>query len=562
MSIVSKQHEVFRNLLEDENTKEKDRYIDLCIIWKRKLTGEVIYKAGGKWDNINKCWSTEPATRGKIIELTEPQYGPALKAAYWMQEFKAGRSRDYFSLFLFGNRAGGKTYLASVVLFSLLIDFPLMGNSSTIAWQVSPSHSQRDELDRNIKEIFPFDGEWYRYVEHPKHEYRFVNGATLVNISGDDADSLKRGRVDFLLINEAQKMKATVSSFGIGRLKDKGGFGLFTSNPPTSKKAEWIYNLYEDYKEETVKGNTYPIQFMNLDSKDNVFIDKKVSTQIDKIIRIIDPISSAADIDGLIKPIGDRAYWNWDKKIHIKEPPIATREFPDITERYTQANYGKKFPYIAGVDFQNMPYHMSVVFKIFGTMEKPVFWAVDEIKSESEESEDEFLDSFDESYTNKEVLFVGDCSGNWQDGTHKKYNQEKPSFSYFQNRKWEITTPTKKKSSTSRFPKNPPIEQRVGLINKMLGSGQFFVSEKCETLIYSFKECKLIPKRTGPGFKPDRIYSHATDACGYVVWYVVPPVGRSRGPSTMTLPKQSDDIIFQKFLERANKEQGLVHGQT
>ena len=306
MTTVSKSHSQFRSIIESEEEREISRYVDLCVVWKRKTTGEVIYKAGGRWDKTLKCWSQDPPTEGRIIELTEAQYDAAVKAAYWMQEFKAGRARDYFSLFLFGNRAAGKTFLASVILFTLLIEFPKIDNSPSIAWQVSSSHATRDELDRNIKELFPFEGEWYKYTEHPKHEYRFVHGATLVNISADDPDSLKRGRVDFVLINEAQKLHPRVAAFGIGRIKDKGGFAVFTSNPPTNRKAEWIFKLWETFSDYKTLFKVYPMQFVNLDAKFNENIDALVSNQVDDVIKVIDPITAIPDIEGIVtgKQIG------------------------------------------------------------------------------------------------------------------------------------------------------------------------------------------------------------------------------------------------------------------
>ncbi len=535
MTAVSKSHERFRKLIEEQEEQELTRFVDLCVIWKRKLTGEVIYKAGGKWDRVNKCWSSDPPTEGRIIELNESQLEPALKAAYWMQEYKAGRDREYFSLFMFGNRAAGKTWLASVILFTLLIEFPKMDNSPSIGWQVSSSHATRDELDRNIQELFPFRGDWYKYVEHPKHEYRFVHGATLVNISADDPDSLKRGRVDFVLINEAQKFPARVTAFGIGRLKDKGGFGVFTSNPPTNKKAEWIYHLWEAYNDAKNKKELFPFEFSNLDAKFNENVDQVVSSQIDTVIKIIDPINSMADIEGIIKPIGSRAYFEWDKDKHIKKVPTSG----EITDIITYKKEGTKYPFIAGADFQYFPHNAGTVFKVFGTPEKPILWAVDEFIVERS-AEDEFLDEVEEKYEYKEILWIGDASGDFQSASHKKDSRD--SFAVFKSRRWNILPPRPKRSSSGRAAKNPPVEQRMALINKLLKEGQFFVDPSCKRLILALKECQLAPSRYA-GVKPAGEYAHITDSVGYAAWWIVPaPLDKKKdnkniGGFTVPLPR-------------------------
>lgn len=544
MTIVSKAHEEFRSILENEEEKELTRYIDLCVVWKRKLTGEVIYKGGGRWDRVTNNWSPDPPKEGKIIYLTETQYEPAVKAAYWMQEFKAGRARDFFSMFLYGNRAAGKTFLASVLLFTLVIEFPKMMGSPTIAWQVSSSHSTRDELDRNIQDLFPFKGDWYTYREHPKHEYRFVNGAVLVNVSADDAESLKRGRVDFVLFNEAQKVGGRVAVHGIGRVKDKGGFALFTSNPPTNRKSEWIYNLWDAYCDARTKGITFPIQFVNMDAKFNENIDALVSTQIDDMIRIIDPINASADIEGLIKPVGARAYWSWDKVKHIKECP----KTGDITENLTRRKEGQAFKYVAGADFQFFPHNAGTIYKVFGTIDKPILWAVDEILVD-ESDEDDLLDAIEDlGYTYKDILWIGDASGDWQSGTHKKESRD--SYSVFRSRKWNIIPPQKKKTKIGKSAKNPPIEQRVRLINKLLDDGQLFVDPNCKKLALALKECKLAPTRSGYGSKPEGIYAHITDTVGYAAWFTVPtPMSKVKpGLPGIIIPPLTADQQFEKFI--------------
>jgi hypothetical protein len=330
--LLSSNHQRFRARLDEKKQQDRERYIDLCVVWRREKTGEVLYKAGGKWDNELKCYSREPATKCHVIDLGESQIESARWAAYWMAEKKAGRDRDFFSIFMIGDRSGGKTHFGIVFLVTLLIEFPRLNDKSLIAWQVSSSHTVRDELDREIENIFPFRNSWYKYQEYPKHMYKFVHGPTLTNISADDAESLKRGTVDAVFFNEAQKMRKTVIAYAIGRLKDNAGIAVAAANPPTNIKAKWILDLWEEEKEWHELGKNYPIRFISVDSKYNNTIDTHVAAQVAQVIRKLDPRLAQADIDGEMLSINQPAYWAFNKLVNLRPPP----DLGDITREFTK----------------------------------------------------------------------------------------------------------------------------------------------------------------------------------------------------------------------------------
>lgn len=522
--LVSLEHQKFRALQDEAEERELSRYQDLCIVWTREKTGEVLYKAGGKWDHELKCYSNVPAAECHVIELRESQIEIARWAAYWMSEKKAGRDRDFFSLFMVGDRAGGKTHFGIVFLVTLLIEFPRLHNKSLIAWQVSATHTVRDELDRELENIFPFRKSWYQYQEYPKHMYKFVHGPTLTNISADDAEALKRGTVDALFVNEPQKMRKNVFAYAIGRLKDKGGISIAAANPPTDLKAKWILDLWEEEKEHKEKKLAYPIRFISIDSKLNNTLDTHVAGQVEKIIRKLDPRLAQADLDGMMLNITEPAYWAFNKLVNIREKP----DLGDITNEFTKKRTGRAYDFIVGIDFQKTPHMAAAICKVYGTIENPIIWAIDEIVVD-QATEDDLIDSLEQSgYSPESLLCVGDASGQWQDGEHKN---GRDSFSVFRARRYHIVPPVKPKDPNHR-PKNPPIEQRVKNVNALLskkdveqknGIRQQLMLDPIYTpkLIEALKECELKIGKYGR-VHPSGFYAHLTDALGYICYWVFP----------------------------------------
>src|SRR5262249_24358891 len=158
---------------------------------------------------------------GKIIDLEESQIEAAQTAAWWIQQRLNNEPRDFCALFLIGPRGSGKSTFGEVLTGTIAVAFPTFDTSPSITWQISSSHAERDQLDREFQQHMPTD--WYRYTELPKHVYRWLHGPTTTNVSANDPDALKRGRVDFAFFNEVQKLSKRAIAYGIARLADKGG---------------------------------------------------------------------------------------------------------------------------------------------------------------------------------------------------------------------------------------------------------------------------------------------------------------------------------------------------
>jgi hypothetical protein len=538
----------FRDHLADLEAREAARFIDLAVAWEVRRTGETLAYFGGQWDQIERRFTGKEPERCAVIRFNESQLELARWAAWWAQERREGRPRDFIGLFVYGDRGGGKTYGAVGVLGSLQVEFPeLIGvdgkSDPSIAWIVSPSHAVRAEVDRYFAELFP--ASWWRYREWPQHTYSWVTGAELVNVSADDPNSLRRGRVDFILINEAGLVGRKIPFNGMGRLKDKGGLGILTANPPDSVKGEWVLKLHDKAEAAREKGRPYPIKFLKLLSSGNSSSDSETGDQVAELLTDLDARAAQADVQGLLLPVGDRAYFRYRKRLHLQPLP---EELRDITREFTRRRFGREFDYLGGADFQGTPHHAAVIVKIFGTLADPILWVVDEFVAE-QSTEDDLLDLVDEAgYTPDTLAWVGDASGQWQDGQHSKNGRD--SFSVFRGRGWHILPPAPKRSTKGAHSKNPPVEKRVGLVNKLLG-GQLdeadpaspfipvrvFLSPCLLKLEEALRECPWAKARYGG--KPVGFYSHITDALGYVCWFVFPMPGRvQEGPLALMAPPE------------------------
>jgi hypothetical protein len=357
--------------------------------------------------------------------------------------------------------------------------------------------------------------------------YKLVHGPTLTNISADDAESLKRGTVDAVFFNEAQKMRKTVIAYAIGRLKDNAGIAVAAANPPTNIKAKWILDLWEEEKEWHELGKNYPIRFISVDSKDNSTIDTHVAAQVSQIIRKLDPRLAQADIDGEMLSINQPAYWAFNKLANFRPTP----DLGDITREFTKKRKNKAYDYIGGIDFQSTPHMAAAICKVYGTLDDPILWVVDEVVVD-QATEEDLIDALEErGYTRDSLFCVGDASGQWQDGAHKK---GRDSFQVFKFRGFHIDPPSRPKDVKHR-PKNPPIEQRVKNVNTLLSKKIGEVTKQrlmidpkeAPKLAEALKECEL---RTGKYGRvhPSGFYAHLTDGLGYVCWWVFPMSGASK----------------------------------
>ena len=506
------------------------------------LRAETILNAGGRWDYLTKSWSPEPATQAVVFDLQESQVEFARWFARWLARYRlrqsdpAARARedqdlDYAAYMLYGGRRGGKTTVLILASWAVAVDIPQAAGSETIVWLVSVANTERQEIDREIREWIPDD--WYSYREWPQHEFTVRHGSKITHVSADNPETLKRGRADFVLLNEAAKMPRAVLDNSIGATADRGGIIVVASNPPRLQKGAWVRDVIEQEREAAARQERYPIRVLKLDHRGNAAIDRKARSRAGEVMRLLNPKLAAADDEGQVLAIGDLIFHEYDRVRHgILYPSDLP---PDITKQITRKLYGREMELIAGVDFQDKPYIYGSFYKVYGTIEKPMLWAVGEYWLKG--SEEEFIEGlFAEGFvlrpeskgerqviqevTPHNVLWIGDSSASWQNSKHA--HKEPPSFIFFKNAGCHIVAPTKILSAGAKHPANPRKEFSYPQCNRLFKEDRIMISPHVKKLNEACKECVAV--RGKYGLTATGEHAHPIDTLRYVAWYVDPPL--------------------------------------
>lgn len=495
-----------------ETVSDLNRYKDICLFFRRRKTGEKILQAGGRWDYLTRTFVGPEVTKQATFHLEESQVEFARWFSQWLTAYVNKAPRDTRLVLTAGERRGGKTTAGLISLIAAVLAVP-----GTIAWAVSSTFQERDELEQAILRFIP--SHWYVYRGAPKYRYVFPNGSVLRNVSADDPDVLKQGRVDIVLVNEAQKMQAAVLTNLLPAVIDRGGLVLLAANPPRRAIGAWVTDLKEALDAKRLKA----AKFFGFSAKLNESIDQEARQDIGDILRVIDPKVAAADDEGLWLAVGDAAYTKFQTNTHVKPRP----QLGDVTREVTKQKFGRPYDFISGNDFQQTPHNATVILKVFKAPDgRNIYWAVGEVLREG--TEDDLIDSIEEAgYTPENLVAVGDASAGWQNAAH---TQGRNSFEVFKSRRFHIHPPRKAKDET-RKPSNPPIEDRLNLVNNLLAQGRLFVDpDGAPRLATALKKCEF------KHWRPYGKYAHETDALGYALWKMEPePSQRGGRPATMSV---------------------------
>lgn len=477
---------------------------------RRAKTKETLLIAGGRWDRLDRKFLDQDPESCKYVDLEESQVPLTRWYAEWLRDFREGKPRDTSLAIAGGDRRGGKTFLGVTLTLATCIDVPLVGVTPIVSWMVSANYQERDELDREIRRILPTH--WATYRKAPEFRYTFAHGAMLRNVSADDPETLKRGRVDICFANEGQKLPVLALSNAIYGTVDKGGIVLIAANPPRRQIGEWILSLKEAIDEKKLQG----AKFFEFSSRNNTQIQQDSRSRVGGILQFIDPKAAAADDEGAWLPVGDRAYPKFNKKLNVGPTP----EVGDITAATLSKRLGRAYDYAGGCDFQGTPHHASAIVKIFQGPNGPIYWFCGEVVTEQGTEDDLIDDILDAGFAPENLFVVGDASGAWQDGKHQF--RGRVSFDFFKARRFHIEPPQRPKGpDRSGRSRNPAIEDRLNLVFKLMEQGRLMVDpERCPRLLEAFKECAL--KSINGKRKPCGRYAHITDAAGYVLYWLEP----------------------------------------
>lgn len=497
---------------------------------------EVVARFGGRWDSLERRFTKEPPEAPLLFDLQESQVEITRAFVERFAAFKKGKRHKLNTLFAVDDRGGGKTLICLLLLLGAVLDHPKHSDGAdVIAWIVSVNHGERLEIDREIKRWIP--ASWYTKREFPQHLLLLANGAVVSLISCDDTESTKQGRVDLFWVNEGAKLSSVPFENAIPRLKDRKGFCLIASNPPTVSRpcGAWVQELWEKYQEAQANGERCPIAFHRCSSKWNVTVDSETNTDVGLVLRWLNPERARADDEGLILPVGQYAYRPpFSPTEHVLEFDPAVWEPRDITRQITARLAGAPADWILGHDFQFNPGNACVPLKVYGTLEEPVVWVHSDFLVTGDEhdlisaleADLEWLTDNDlrgePRFEAGNTINIGDPSGTWQDFLHAK---GKDSFSAFRARKWRLLPPQPPKVPGNK-PPHPPVQLRIARVNALLRAGRLFIAKgkTTERIVESLKKCQI--KRSSLGrIRPVGEYTHLTDALGYAIWWLLPRFG-------------------------------------
>lgn len=511
---------------------DERRYVDLCLTFERKSTGEEIWTVGGRWDRHESRYldETPPDLQAVVISLNENQIPVVRAFARHVEARAAGLPRKPF-LLTGGNRRGGKSWVIVRLALALSIAIP-----GAIVRLVSPILENREELERYLREAAIPD-----WLDENARELSFglPNGSKIRNISGSTETPLKSGEADLVIYNEAQMMPVDVFTLGAPAVIDKGGMVLFAGNPERRKgrKGIWFVRLWlaiEAGKYE--HGEVY-----RLNRKDNQNADAATATQVFGAIQIVDPGAIAAEDLGIFREPGNFVYAE-----HFDERRNAVAKFPDVSpslvtgEIIRARGIGDRRDVLCGADFQANYGNAGVEIVAVGDAKRPTWYVTRCLVREGDESY--FLDDAFGIWTRERTLWIGDPSGAWQDAPHTKAGfRGRDSFQKFSERKWRILPPLEKRSDRGEFAAHPPVADCINLVNRLLDEGRLIVcQDEAGPVAEALQRCEYGGSRRRESL-PSGVYAHLTDALRYVLYWATPrPKAHTAAPGKGAI--QSIDI--------------------
>lgn len=489
---------------------DESRLLSLCIRVRRKATKETLLEVGGRWNRVSGEYEDSDAgLEAFTIDVNENQVATVKRFAEWLTARVNGGPRKRL-LLTGGNRRGGKSWIITALacVTAVAID-------GAIIWLVSPTLKKRDELERYIKQHSL--AAWRSYSQRDLR-FRFVNGSTITNVTGEDAEAVKQGEADLVILNEPQEMGQDVLTYAAPAIVDKGGLLLFAGNPARRRKGVWFTRLVKAIESGQYDGG----DFCRLDARDNPDIDATARSDVGKLLRIVDPEAARADDEGVFMEPGSFAYAESfdDKRNSAPSLPQLARV---VTAEVLRVRGKSSYDTLIGADFQGWPYNCGVEVVAVGDPQRPVWYVTKHIEREGDE--DLFLDDAFDTWGGNQgrTLFIGDASGSWQNAQHTR---GRCSYDKFKARRWRVEPPRKKKSDRGDYPANPAREDRINLVNRLLKDGRLIVClDTAAEIAEDLAKCEVDIKG-----RPRGKHAHRTDALGYALWWATPqPSARQSG---------------------------------
>lgn len=424
------QTELIERRRAEADPRSGERYLDLAIACYAEddtgaRTSELLCRVGGRWDRRRKRYAGA-AERGRVLGVHPGQVEPLRFFDEWLRGHIAGDvppEEQIYSMLLAGGVRSGKTWLACLIAVCYAVAIP-----GSIVWIVDPSNVRAEEVEDALESILP--RHWYTKLGAPWFRYRLANRSKIVIRSGYDADGLKIGDADLVVVNEAQQMAERVFAIARGRIAAAAGLVVGAANPPTKAIGQWV----GDWATEAQAGLRQSA-FFHIDPLDNPHIDQG---PLLSLAAELDPRTFDIEVRGLFLSSSDTVLHNWDRRINerppgrplivgddgkLREPARTERE---ITREFLRAMEGREFDRAVGVDMQRLPHMASGEMRFYENPRAPwsrdnrkwIEWAhawfTADITLAAADEFDLARAWLDAGWDPDRTLIVADASGKWQ----------------------------------------------------------------------------------------------------------------------------------------------------
>lgn len=516
------------------------RYVDLRVVFQAGDGGEIVMRAGGRWDrrlgdydglaSIASIVRLHPGQRRAVewfrawlAAHTDRRASPPPMPAFDGEdvELDTDPAHAYAALFAGGRRAG-KTWIAVACAVAYAIMYP-----GSIVWIVSPNDQKHDEIRRYLRGVLAVD-----WVDRSTgFEFDLVNGSHIELKSAHQPDLLKEGKANLVVLNEGQLMQQRAFTVARGAIVDQSGLVMVCANPPVeAKDQQWV----TDFAVEAAAGKRAAV-YIELNPLHNPHIDRRALLSMKAEL---DERSFAIEVMGQFRGPKDAVAYNWVR--FDNEIPVPAG-YHDVTEQYLGAHgEGAGITTIVGLDVQRFPYIGGPWYRLFvppntiATPETVLAWIVGETVLEGGDEVDFCAELSEAELDTARTLIVCDASGRYQHSRRRSADSPPPewkgrgSFDLIRGEGFSRIVPPDR-----RMKRNPEIVDRVRAFTSMICSGvgvrRLFADPSLAP-----KTCAAIRDwRTKHG-TPSRTQevAHLGDGASYPIVRLFPRRLRSSGKST------------------------------
>lgn len=504
-----------------EADRQSERYADLQLDWLDE-SGALIARFGGRYDRMTRKYVGDAPVSRELV-LHPGQVTAAAEFDRWMGihlgalDLPEGEKR-LFAWLVSGGRRGGKTFFLIACAIAYAVTVP-----DAIVWIACPSDTFYGEPIDYLEDLMP--ASWYSARGWPWWQYDLPNGSRIILRSAFKAQKQKKGRADFVAVNEAQQVPQQSMTALSGATVDNGGLLMAAANPPdVGDKGEWVADMAAEARgagrgERPHERHDFfdPLENPNIDHEALLALAYRMSKhEFDVQVR------------GMFLSTPDTVLHAWDRGPRGNEQPGP--EMGDVTAEFTRRKEGRAYDWIVGVDVQNYPWIAAVIFKVFrnpaapADLDQALLWAVDEIYEERGDEVDVAIGLRAKGLDGERTLVICDASGDWQQRERDELKQRieyrgKGSHDMFRGEGFRnVAGPDQDMSA------NPDVVERCRAANARICNARdqrfvFADPVACRLTVQSIRRW-----RTSNNGKPSRHSkaAHGGDAFTYVIWRFFP----------------------------------------